>query len=302
MLTAAGGKKYAVNILTQKERKLRMKKIAIITNVTKDMGFVSAKAVVSFLKDRAEIFMSDDCAMPDESGIKYVPYDELWENADIMLVIGGDGTLLRVASRCAKARIPTLGINLGHVGFLTEIELSDIKEAIDKLLIGEYTIEKRMLLKIKINNENVSYHALNDLVVSKPEGTTLVSLDLYAGSELVNRYTADGLIIATPTGSTGYSISAGGPVVDPRMSLFVATPICAHMLAIRSAILPAEKNIVIRLNNEYAGSTAVISTDGEKRRFITSNDEVHISKSNYEFELIRIGASSFYDTLIRKLS
>lgn len=279
-----------------------MKKIAIITNVTKDITFAATKKVVGLIGDRAQMFMSDDCRIPGDNVVNYVPYDKLWECAELMLVIGGDGTLLRVAPRCAKAKMPTLGINLGRVGFLTEVEPCDIEKAIDKILSGKYLTEKRMLLKIKINDENVSYHALNDVVVSKPEGKTLIGLDLYAGSELVNRYIADGLIIATPTGSTGYSISAGGPVVDPRMNLFVATPICAHMLAIRSAVLPTEKDIVIRLGNEYVGNTAVISTDGEKRRFITLNDEVRISKSDYEFELIRIGGSSFYDTLITKLS
>lgn len=279
-----------------------MKKVAIITNVTKDIGFAATRAVAALLKDRAEIFMSDDCVIPDKNDINYVPYYELWNKAELMLVIGGDGTLLRVAPRCAKAGMPTLGINLGNVGFLTEVELSDIEYAVEKVLSGDYITEKRMLLKIRVNDENVSGHALNDIVISKPEGKTLVRLDLYADRALVNRYTADGLIIATPTGSTGYSISAGGPVVDPRMSLFVATPICAHMLSVRSAILPAEKDIIIKLSSEFAGNSAVISMDGEKKRFITDKDEIHISKSNYEFELIRIGEISFYDTLITKLS
>ena len=279
-----------------------MKKIAIITNVTKDAGFAATKLAVGSLKDRAEIFMSDDNIIQGIDHIQYVPYYELWNRAELMLVIGGDGTLLRVAPRCAKAGMPTLGINLGNVGFLTEIELGELEEAIERLLSGDYITEKRMLLRITVNDENVSGHALNDIVISKPEGTTLVRLDLYAGDELVNRYTADGLIIATPTGSTGYSISAGGPVVDPRMNLFVATPICAHMLSVRSAILPAEEDIIIRLNSGSAGNSAVISVDGEKKRFITDKDVVYVSRSNYEFELIRIGESSFYDTLITKLS
>ena len=123
-------------------------------------------------------------------------------------------------------------------------------------------------------------------------------MDLYADGELVYHYKADGLIVATPTGSTGYSISAGGPVVDPKMDLYVATPICAHMLLARSTVLPADKELVIRL----CKNDAIISADGELNRALTSEDVIRISKSNYKFELIKIGKTSFYNTLINKLS
>jgi NAD+ kinase len=277
-------------------------KIAIITNITKDIGLVTAMQIAQLICGRAEVYMSDDCILPGETEVKYIPYEEIWNTVNMALVIGGDGTLLRVAARCAKNSIPALGINLGKVGFLTEVEIADIKNSIDSLLDGHYTIDRRMLLKMRINNENVSYHALNDIVVSKPDGIKLIAVDLYTDNELVYHYIADGLIIATPTGSTGYSISAGGPVVDPRMQLYIATPICPHMLSVRSAVLSADKDIVIRISREYSDNSAVISTDGERQRFISADDEIRISKSNYEFELIRIGSNSFYNTLINKLS
>lgn len=277
-------------------------KIAIITNVTKDIGLVTAMKAARLLEGKAEVYMSSDCVLPKDYGVHYVPYESLWTIADIALVIGGDGTLLRVAARCAKNSIPVLGINLGKVGFMTEIEQDDMDSAIDALTEGRYKIEKRMLLKAQVNDENVSYHALNDVVISKPEGTRLISIDLYADNELVNHYVGDGLIIATPTGSTGYSISAGGPVVDPRMDLYIATPICAHMLAVRSAVLPSNSEIVIRPGRDYQNHSAIVTTDGERQRFISGDDELRISKSGYEFELIRIGTSSFYSTLLSKLS
>lgn len=277
-------------------------KIAIITNVTKDIGLVTAMRVAAVLSGEADVYMSDDCVLPNDYGITYVPYEELWSIVELAVVIGGDGTLLRVASRCAINSIPALGINLGKVGFLTEVESSDIEKAMKCVLDGEYVTEKRMLLKMRINDENVSYHALNDIVMSKPEGIKLIGIDLYTDNELVSKYIADGMIIATPTGSTGYSISAGGPVVDPRMSLYIATPICAHMLAARSAVLPSERDIVIKLSRDYSDNSAIISTDGERQRFISVDDEVRISKSDYEFELIRIGSNSFYNTLLSKLS
>lgn len=277
-------------------------KIAIITNITKDIGLITAMNAAEYLRGRAEIYMPRDCVLPQELGIKYVPYEQIWTIADTVIVIGGDGTLLRVASKCARNKIPALGINLGKVGFLTEVEPGEMKQALDKLLCGEYTIEDRMLLKIRVNDENVSYHALNDVVIAKTEGMRLISLDLFTDGELVNHYVGDGLIIATPTGSTGYSISAGGPVVDPRMNLYISTPICAHMLSVRSAVLAAERELTLRLGSDYKENSAIITTDGERQRFISPEDEIKITKSDYKFELIRIGTSSFYNTLISKLS
>ena len=272
-------------------------RIAVITNKTKDTGLKTAMKVAKCLNGRAEVYMSDDTALDCDCGVKYVSGNEIFEVAEVAVVIGGDGTLLNVASECARASIPVLGINLGRVGFMTEVEVSDIENSLEKLLSGEFVKEKRMLLKATINNDE-TYHALNDIVVSKRDHEQLIGVDLYAGGELVYHYDADGLIIATPTGSTGYSISAGGPVVDPGMDLYVATPICAHMLLARSAVLPADKELVVKVSDK----DAMISADGQMQRIVTSDDEIRISKSDYEFELIKIGKSSFYNTLINKLS
>ena len=273
-------------------------KLALITNPTKDTGLATAERAARLLHDRAELYMSDDCALSD---IRHLPYEELWKTVDAAIVIGGDGTLLGVATQCAKNAIPALGINLGKVGFLTEVEPAGMEAAFDKLINEEYIKEQRMLLNIRVNDENVSYNALNDVVVSKTEGARLISMDLYTDGELVNHYVGDGLIVATPTGSTGYSISAGGPVVDPRMELYVATPICAHMLSVRSAVLSAERELTVRLGRDYADNCAIITTDGERQRFISPEDEIRITRSEHRFELIRFGTQSFYSTLISKL-
>lgn len=277
-------------------------KIAIITNTIKDTGLAAALRTAEIIGDRAEIFMSSDCELSKDLGINYVPYDKLWENADIAFIIGGDGTMLQAAPHCARHKIPTLGINFGKVGFLTEVEPDDLENAIDCVLKKQYITEKRMLINMKINGDEPGTHALNDIVVSKTDGEKLIGVELYTNNELVNHYAADGLIIATPTGSTGYSISAGGPVVDPRMALYVATPICAHMLSVRSAVLPADKDIVIKLCADYPQNSAIVTADGEQKAVITENDEIRITRSKHEFELIRIGTSSFYNTLISKLS
>lgn len=281
-----------------------MKKIAIIPNNIKDIGLLVTKRVVDYLSGKAELYMENKFSVTGMK-VNYVKKIALFENIDLMIILGGDGTILQEAAACAKYGIPVMGINLGKVGFLTEIECDNIENALDKLLAEKYTIEKRMLIKLEIRREGKTVcvqNALNDVVVSKPSGAKLIDMELYAGDELVNRYIADGLIIATPTGSTGYSISAGGPVVDPSMTLYIATPICPHMLSARSAVLSADKPIIIRLDSAYPDNEAVVTADGDVQGYISSADEVAVLKSKYEFQLIRTGRQSFYNTLISKLS
>ena len=281
-----------------------MQNIAIIPNTTKDIGLTATKRAADYLCGRANILMEKSFEVTRIKA-EYVPKKELFNRADKMVIIGGDGTILQEAAACAKADIPVLGINLGKVGFLTEIEVDEVEGALKKLLDGDYKIEPRMLLRVEIRRQGqavFSHHALNDVVVSKPSGARLISMELYADRELMYKYTADGLIIATPTGSTGYSISAGGPVVDPNMELYVATPICAHMLSVRSAVLSANRPITIRMDDEYRDNEAVVTTDGDVLCYINGADEVVVLKSKYRFKLIKTGDKSFYDTLISKLS
>ena len=281
-----------------------MKKIAIIPNNIKDIGLLVTKRVVDYLLGKAELYMENKFSVTGMK-VNYVKKSAIFENVDLMIILGGDGTILQEAAACAKYGIPVMGINLGKVGFLTEIECDNIENALDKLLAEKYTIEKRMLIKLEIRREGKTVcvqNALNDVVVSKPSGAKLIDMELYAGDELVNRYIADGLIIATPTGSTGYSISAGGPVVDPSMTLYIATPICPHMLSARSAVLSADKPIIIRLDSAYPDNEAVVTAEGDVQGYISSADEVAVLKSKYEFQLIRTGRQSFYNTLISKLS
>lgn len=281
-----------------------MKKIAVIPNGSKDVNLANTCRTAKYLEGKAELLLEKKYS---GSGIKaeYMDYEELLDKADYLIVLGGDGTMLQNAAECAKRDLPVLGINLGKVGFLTEVELDNIETALGMLLEGSCGTEKRMLMHVEIvrgGKRTVHSHALNDVVTAKNAGAKLIALELYADGELVNRYTADGLIIATPTGSTGYSISAGGPVVDPQMELYVATPICAHMLSVRSAVLPAEKKIVIKLDADYPDNGAVVSADGDVLGELRPGDEVHITRSIYRFLMIKTGSYSFYDTVLKKLS
>lgn len=281
-----------------------MKRIAIIPNNGKDLGLLNTKKIIEYLDGKAELYM-DPAYEVIGMNVNYVDCGELYNKAEIVLVLGGDGTILQCAPECAKKHIPVLGINLGRIGFMSEVEANDTESALDKLLSNNYTIEKRMMMKVELKKGGKLQgccHALNDVVVSKSVGERLIGMELYTDGLLVNRYIADGLIIATPTGSTGYSISAGGPVVDPRMQLYVATPICAHMLSVRSAVLPAEKEIVIKLDKTYPDCDAIVTADGDVQGYIKDADEIVITRSEYEFELIKIGSKSFYDTVLKKLS
>ncbi len=280
-----------------------MKKIGIIANMQKTGAKKYSNIVAQSLKGRAEIYTNEEYD-GDDSDITKLTYEDLAKKVDYMIVMGGDGTIIRAAGNCARYGVPVLGVNLGRIGFMTEIEPDMTDDALTALLEGRYKTEKRMMMKMQImrNGEIFSTcHALNDIVVSKSAGVKLIGIDLYTDNELVNSYISDGIIIATPTGSTGYSISAGGPVVDPRMNLYVATPICAHMLSVRSAILSSDKQIKIRLLKDYNSGRAIVSADGEVQSEIRDNDEVIITRSQYQLELIKIGDKSFYDTLMKKL-
>lgn len=274
-----------------------MKRIVIIPNDTKDVGLSVTKSLIDCLRGKAELFMEDKF---EASGFDVTfKGDDIFEVADAVIIIGGDGTMLRVAGPCGKYAIPVMGINMGRVGFMTEIEIDDMKSACERLLKGDYKLEKRMMMDIKINKngqETAIYSALNDVVLSKVEAK-MISVELYANENKINAYVADGIIISTPTGSTGYSLSAGGPVADPSMELFIASPMCAHMLNSRPAVMPADKDIILKLSE----SNATVTVDGVVSEHLSDGDKVVISKSENTVDIIKMSGRSFYDVLINKL-
>ncbi|MBR5507301.1 MAG: NAD(+)/NADH kinase, partial [Clostridia bacterium] len=207
------------------------------------------------------------------------------------------------AEPCARLNIPIMGINLGKIGFMTEIEVEDIENAVVRLLSGDYKIEERMMMQVDIcrnDGSTFSYYALNDAVISKPDAQ-MISLELYREDEKINEYIADGVIISTPTGSTGYSLSAGGPVADPGMEMFITTPICAHMLSSRTAILPSNRTVSLKLT-EAGNRDAVVTIDGQVKEHISHYEKIKINKWDKNVKLIKMGEQSFYDILTKKLS
>ena len=277
-----------------------MLKVAIIPNKKKDSQLEVTKKLVSLLNGKAEVFVPAEFEDKLE-GVHFA--NDVYSTADAAIVIGGDGTVINSALPCAKADIPMLGINLGRVGFMSEVELCSIDEAIDSFLKGDYKIEERMMMSVQIagaNGEDKCFHALNDAVIEKAKDAKLIGLELFSDDEKISQYIADGIIVSTPTGSTGYNLSAGGPVVNPLMSLFVATAICPHMLTARPAVMPADKPIVLKLGGSLEGS-AIASVDGVPIGQVNSGDKVIITRSPYSAKLIKIVRRSFYDTIIEKM-
>ena len=278
-----------------------MKNIVIIPNESKDIGLGVTKKIIEVLSGKANIKMENRFAKTGFH-VDYFELDDIYSNTDFVIVLGGDGTILGVAEPCGKMNIPILGINLGTVGFMAEVKVENIESAINALLAGEYKIEKRMMMKVSvIKSGRISgeYHALNDVVISKKE-SSMIGIQIHSQGEKINEYKADGLIISTPTGSTGYSLSAGGPVADPTMELFIASPICAHMLHARPALMPSNKEILLTSSDRITGG-AILSVDGDIKEHLSPDDKVLINKSQYYVSIAKIGKQSFYDVLIDKL-
>lgn len=273
-----------------------MKKIAVIPNYTKDIEYVYTKRLLAYLGDKAQVLMQEKDRI-DGISAEFVS-GNVFENCDAAIVLGGDGTMIRVAEQASAKAVPVMGINLGKVGFLTEVETDDMETACERLLADDFSVEERMMMEIVLESGD-TYIALNDLVIFKNDAT-MIGTEIYAAESKVSEYMSDGIIISTPTGSTGYSLSAGGPVADPAMSLFIATPICAHTLSARPMLMSQFKDITVKLN-EKGGKSARIEVDGANRCSINSGETVIVRRAKRTFNTIKLGKQSFYYTMMAKL-
>lgn len=278
--------------------------VGVFPNIRKKNMIKVAKSLVTWFEDRAyRVKLSMEVAeLLDMSYLSADP-DELTSKIDVAVTLGGDGTLLGVARLVAQHKIPILGINMGHVGFLTEVELGDLFTDLECFHNKEYDIDVRMMLEAKvIRNEKVltEFLALNDIVITKGPFARLIRLKTYANEAYVDTYPADGLIISTPTGSTAYSLSAGGPIIRPDMNLLLLTPICPHTLHSRSIILSQDDVIKVTVLADHP--EVMLTVDGQEGYKLLPKDTVIVNKSSFSTRLIRIKKRSFYDLLRKKLS
>jgi len=235
------------------------------------------------------------------------PLGEIAAKSELVVALGGDGTLLRAARVVGNRMTPVVGVNVGSLGFLTEVTIEEMEPALDAILKGKYTWEDRMNLEavvVRDRKEIQSFNALNDLVINKGALARVIEMRMTVDGHYVADYTADGLIVSTPTGSTAYSLSAGGPIVNPKMDAIIATPICPHTLAVRPMILAAEQVLVVELwaGHGVDGEPEVkLTVDGQVGFDLVSGDTIRFTRSQQRTRLILSGERSFYEVLRKKL-
>lgn len=272
-----------------------MKKFCIYTNKHKDPDLKITEEIKVLLEKRGL-----------ECVVRFYK-ETLDETADAILVLGGDGTMLQAAREIhGDRRIPLLGINLGTLGYLTEVEPENVEDALDRLLRGDYELESRMMLDGSIKKPDDSIKngfALNDIVITKGGMQQVLYFNLFVNKKLLNKYLADGMIVTTPTGSTAYNLSAGGPIVEPSAKLIVVTPICPHTINQRSVILSAEDEIEIEIpaGREGQNQKAAVHFDGCTVELCTG-DVVRIVQSDRTTDFIKLSKAGFLEILHKKLS
>ncbi len=233
-----------------------------------------------------------------------ISLNEISPDLDMIIVLGGDGTLLHIAEKAARHSIPVLGINLGNLGFLTELTEDETFQALEHILTGKITVENRLMLKARLvsNEQATDYrYALNDVVITKNVLDRLLRLSTRADNEHITTYKADGLIFSSPTGSTAYNLSAGGPLVYPGLATITVTPICPFMLSSRPIILPADKKIKTRFNTTDRTKQAQIIIDGQPFWEMKDCDELEIETAEQFLQLIVSSTRDYFTILRNKL-
>lgn len=279
-----------------------IKSVGLIINHRKKQPIILGKEIITWFANRG-IFVY--APLEDGEALEIKPefmLPQLDKNVDCVISLGGDGTFLRAARLMAPHGVPVLGINMGTLGFLTEIEMSEIQEALGKIISQQYYIEDRMMLKAEVIREDEvvnSFVGLNDVVVNKGPLARLNTLEIYAQQEFVATFKADGLIISSPTGSTAYSLSAGGPIVYPDIQVIILTPVCPHTLHSRPIVIPADKSVRVVIARQQ--SESMLTIDGQYCIKLLNGDEVVVGKAPYYAKLIRLKEHQFFSILREKL-
>ena len=228
-----------------------------------------------------------------------VPEQKLGTSCDILISLGGDGTILRNARLLASSKTPILGINLGKLGFLAEVSLDELNECLDDILSNQYTIETRMMLESYGNGMKTKFTALNDIVVSKYGASRVMDIETYVNKEYLATFTGDGIIISTPTGSTAYALANGGPIVTPRNPSITISPICPHTLTARPVIVPDDSVIMLKVLSTVSGIQ--LTADGQQEKQLSSPAKISVQKAPFEARLVKRKSTSYYKVLREKL-
>lgn len=246
----------------------------------------------------AEVVVSEE--LGDLDGTSERPLEERWDEVDVVLTLGGDGTLLRGARMAGPRRIPLVGCNLGRLGFLTTGALEELEGIVDRTIRGDYELEERVALDVRVGRGEGSFYALNDAVVHKTGFARLMTMRLYLDGEEVGQYSGDGIVISTATGSTAYSLSAGGPIMHPSMDALLATPICPHTLAVRPLVVPGDSRLTVEVVSESEEET-VVTVDGQVGSRMERGERVELKAAEEPFRLVRFAGDDFFNVLRQKL-
>lgn len=286
--------------------KLELKRVILTPNPYRDKNFQTVRSAVKILRDagvetRLCLPFEVDRSYDLPKDLHFHKLDRELQNTDLVICFGGDGTILHMAKAATRHGVPILGVNIGTMGFMAELESTEL----DKLALlakGEYTIDSRMMLDVTVcRDQDIIFHdiCLNDVVITKGAVARIVHLSVCCDGVQAMECGGDGIIVATPTGSTAYSLSAGGPIVEPEAKSILVTPICAHDMASRCMVASDQRVITVGLT-QNARRNAFLSVDGGKAVRLNMGDVATVRKSNMETKLLRLKERSFYDVLNMK--
>lgn len=280
----------------------------VISNYQKDPELETAGFIRDYLESRGKkCFISQKEEGANSASFKYTDSQKVPDDVECVLVLGGDGTLLQAARDLVDRDLPLIGINMGTLGYLAEIEHKNIRQALDQLIAGEYLIEERMMIwgaAWHQGKKMLSDIALNDIVITRNGRLRVVDFNMYVDGVFLSSYTADGIIISTPTGSTGYNLSVGGPIVAPQASLMLLTAIAPHTLNSRPIVLPDNVEVMIEIGSSHMTDVdgAEATFDGDTSVKLNSGDKIVITKAQQKIKMIKTKNTSFLEILREKMN
>ncbi len=275
--------------------------VSIVVKPGSDEALQTASELKKWLKKRG-INSVNSLLQGEEVSAVRLDAKRICEESDLVVVLGGDGTILSTARLLGRREVPVLGINYGGLGYLTEFRIEEMFSALERVLAGDYEIDRRTMLTVEIERNNQREgvgRVLNDIVLNKSVLARIIEIEVSFDGFFVNRFRADGLIVSTPTGSTAYNLSAGGPIIYPSVDAVVLTPICPFTLTNRPIVIPDSSHIKLKLIDESEG--VILTLDGQVGRKVTTEDIIHIHKSSISFALIKPTDRNYFDVLRNKL-
>lgn len=281
-----------------------MKVFGIVANLTKGETLDLTLSIIKWFEER-----SIRVLIPEIAGLKLNRRDlgcsqkKLYSDVDLLIVLGGDGTILGVAREVAPYNTPIFGINMGHLGFITEVEKEDTFVSLERIINDNYEIEERNLLEARVIGEDIeseSFYALNEAKISGGTLSKMIKMNTFVDELLLDTCLADGLLISTPTGSTAYSLSAGGPIISPELSVFLINPLCPHTLYSRPIVVSDSKIITVEISDSK--DEAFLICDGQQSKKINNSNKIVIKRASFKVKFIKLLNRSFFDVLRSKLN